>query len=219
MKRITAVITAVLLFATICATPALTGCNGTTVAQDIVNWTPALQSAVATIDSSMDMLLPTDAAIFAASTAGFDAGSDMVVTLAKSYLANPNATVLAQLQAAIVALQQQVNASILSAGRIVNPKTQQFVLNAINAVATVVLAMLALITSISSKTAVARMAQDSKIKLAQVEPYLDKVAATKIVAEHYKGNPDVPAYLSDGTFGAGSLAVSGAWVNLQQAGF
>jgi hypothetical protein len=73
------------------------------------------------------------------------------VAQAKAYLANPTASVLAQLQAAVVAFQQQVNASLLQAAKITNPNSQQQVLNAINAVATVVLAILALVQSISSK--------------------------------------------------------------------
>jgi hypothetical protein len=34
----------------------LMGCSGTSVAQNIVNWTPALQSAVATVDSTATLL-------------------------------------------------------------------------------------------------------------------------------------------------------------------
>src|ERR1035438_1130029 len=43
--------------------PFMTGCSGVTVAQDIVNWTPALQSAVATVDSTAALLAPADAPI------------------------------------------------------------------------------------------------------------------------------------------------------------
>ena len=186
MKRITASITAVMLWAVMLAAPFMaTGCNGVTVAQDIVNWTPALQSAVATVNSTAALLAPADAPIFIAATAGFDAASNLVAAQAKAYLANPNATVLAQLQAAIVAFQQQVNASLLQAARISDPLTQQHALNAINAVATVVMAILALVQSISSKVAVARMAQDSTIKLAMVRPYLDENKAVAMVAAHY----------------------------------
>jgi hypothetical protein len=119
---------------------------------------------------------------------GFDAASNLLVAQAKAYLANPTAPVLQQLQTAVVAFQQQVNAALLQAARISNPASQQQVLNAINAVATVVSAMLALVTSISCKTAVARMASQSTIKLAQVRPYLDEDKAAALVAVHY-GEP------------------------------
>jgi hypothetical protein len=164
------------------------GCSGTSVAQNIVNWTPTLQSAVATVDSTATLLAPADAPIFTAATVGFDAASNVLVAQAKAYLANPTAPVLQQLQTAVVAFQQQVNASLLQAARIINPASQQQVLNAINGVATIVSAMLALVTSISSKAAVARMAAQSTIKLAQVRPYMDEGKAAAMVAGHY-GEP------------------------------
>ena len=95
---------------------------------------------------------------------------------------------LQQLLAAVVAFQQQVNASLLSAARITNPASQTQVLNAINAVATVVTAILALVQSVSSKVQVAQMASQSTIKLAAVRPFLDENNAAKIVANHY-GEP------------------------------
>ena len=61
------------------------------MAQDIVNWTPALQSAVATVDSTSALLAPADAPVFAAATAGFDAAKTAGGSQAKAYLANPSA--------------------------------------------------------------------------------------------------------------------------------
>jgi hypothetical protein len=176
------------LIALLLPLPFVSGCSETSVAQNIVNWTPALESAVATVDSTAALLAPADAPVFAAATAGFDAASNLLVAQAKAYLANPSASVLAQLQAAVVIFQQQVNASLLSAAKITNPASQQSVLNAINAVGTVVLAMLALVQSVSSKVAVARMASQSTIKLATVRPYMDESKAVAMVASHY-GEP------------------------------
>jgi hypothetical protein len=176
------------LIALLLPLPFIGGCSATTVAQDIVNWTPALESAVATVDSTAALLLPADAPVFAAATVGFDAASNLLVAQARAYLANPNATVLAQLQAAVVAFQQQVNASLLSAAKIMNPASQTHGLNAINAVAIVVSAILALVQSVSSKVAVARMASQSTIKLAMVRPYMDESNAAVMVAGHY-GEP------------------------------
>jgi hypothetical protein len=168
--------------------PFLGGCSGKSVAQNIVNWTPALQSAVATVDSTAALLAPSDAPVFAAATAGFDAASTVLVAQAKAYLANPSASVLAQLQTAVVTFQQQVNASLLAAAKITNPSSQTHILAAINGVATVVMAMLALVSSISSKTAVQQMAAQSTIKLAAVQPYMDEGQAAAVVAGHY-GEP------------------------------
>jgi hypothetical protein len=166
----------------------LAGCSETTVAEDIVNWTPSLESAVATVDSTAALLVPADAAIFTAATAGFDAAANLLVAEAKAYLANPTASVLAELQTAVVTFQQQVNASLLSAAKITNPKSQAHVTAAINGVATIVTAILGLVTSISSKTAVAQMAAASTVKLAAVRPYMDENKAVAMVASHY-GEP------------------------------
>ena len=176
------------LIALLLPLPLAGGCSGATVAQQIVNWTPALQSAVAVVDSTASVLDPSAAPIFNAATAGFDAASNTLASEAKAYLSNPNATVLAQLQTAIVTFQQQVNASLLSAAKIVNPASQQKALADVNAVATVVNAMLALVESVSSKAAVARMAAAATIKLAAVKPYLNEGQAAEMVAAHY-GEP------------------------------
>lgn len=168
--------------------PFVGGCSGTTVAQDIVNWTPALESAVATLDSTAALLAPADAPIFTAATIGFDAASGVLVGQAKVYLANPSASALAQLQTQVVTFQQQVNTSLLQAAKIVDPSSQVHALAAIQGVATIVSAILALVESVSSKGAVAQMAADSTVKLAEVEPYLDEGRAAEIVAGHY-GEP------------------------------
>jgi hypothetical protein len=162
-----------------------TGCSGVSVAQDIVNWTPTLQSAVATVDSTAALLAPVDAPIFTAATIGFDAASNLLVTQAKAYLANPTASILAQIQTQIVTFQQQVNASLLQTAKIADPASQKHALSAIQAVATVVSAMLSLVESISTKAAVAQMAAHAAIKLAAVEPYLDQTQAAQVVAIHY----------------------------------
>jgi hypothetical protein len=176
------------LIALLLPLPFMQGCTVKTVAQNIVNWTPVLESAVAVVDSTASVLDPAAAPVFIAATVGFDAASNTLVAQAKAYLANPNATVLTQLQNAVVTFQQQVNASLLSAVRIVNTASQQKALADINAVATVVNAMLALVESVSSKAAVGRMVAASTIKLAAVEPYLNQSNAAAMVAAHY-GEP------------------------------
>jgi hypothetical protein len=176
------------LIALLLPLPFMSGCSGTTVAQDIVNWTPALQSAVATVDTAGALLAPKDAPVFSAATAGFDAASNLMTAQAKAYLANPSASTLQQMQIQIVTLQQQVNAALLQAARIVDPASQQHALAAIQAVGTVVSAILALVQSVSSKAAVAQMAAGATIKMNAVRPYLNETLAAGIVAGHY-GEP------------------------------
>ena len=166
--------------------PFSTGCSVVTVAQDIVNWTPALQSAVATVDSTAALLAPVDAPIFTAATIGFDVASNLLVAQARAYLANPSGSILAKIQSQIVTFQQQVNSSLLQAAKIGNTASQKHALSAIQAVSTVVSAMLALVQSNSSKSAIAQMAAHSAIKLATVEPYLDHTQAAQAVAAHYR---------------------------------
>jgi len=166
----------------------LTGCSAASVAQDIVNWTPSLESAIATVDSTASLLAPMDAPIFAAATTGFDAAANLLEVQAKAYLANPSASVLGQLQAQVVTFQQQVNSSLLAVVKIADSASQKHALQAIQAVATIVNAMLALVESVSSKAAVAHMGQAAQIKLAAIEPLLDRNQAAAMVAAHY----DVP---------------------------
>jgi len=163
----------------------LGGCTGKSVAQDIVNWTPMIQSAVAAVDSTAAVLDPLDAPIFMAATVGFDAASNLLISQAKAYLANPSANVLAQLQAQVVNFEQQVNASLLQAARIVNRISQQHALAAIQVVSTAVNAILALVASISDRTAVAHMAAQSSIKLAAVVNFMNEEKSAQIVAAHY----------------------------------
>ncbi|HEX8711845.1 MAG TPA: hypothetical protein VF730_08230 [Terracidiphilus sp.] len=163
----------------------VSGCSQATVAKNIVNWTPTLQSAVATVDATAAQLDPGDGPIFAGATIGFDTASNLLVAQAKAYLANPSASVLAQMQTQVVVFQQQVDAALLQAARIVNPASQQRALTSIQAVSTAVTAILALIQSISSKQAVAQMAAASAIKLAAVRLFVDDSAAASLVASHY----------------------------------
>jgi hypothetical protein len=173
------------LIALLLPLPLVGGCSGTAVAQDIVNWTPALESAVATVDSAASLLAPADAPIFVAATVGFDAASNLLVAQAKAYLANPTASVLAQLQTQVVTFQQQVNAALLAAAKITNTVSQQHALACIQGVATIVTAVFALVQSVSSKVALAQMTAESTIKLALVRPYMDEGKAAAIVANHY----------------------------------
>jgi hypothetical protein len=174
-----------MLIALVIPLPWMQGCTATSVAENIVNWTPPLQSAVATVDSTAALLAPADAPIFTAATIGFDAASNLLVAQAKAYLANPSASVLAQLQNQIVTFQQQVNTALLQAAKISNTNSQQHALAAIQGVGTIVVAILSLVQTISSKAQVAQMASESTVKLAAVEPYFDESRSANIVAEHY----------------------------------
>ncbi|MGB0065036.1 MAG: hypothetical protein WBP85_11375, partial [Terracidiphilus sp.] len=177
-----------MLIALLVQLPWVQGCSATRVAQDIVNWTPALESAVATVDSTAALLAPADAPVFTAATSSFDAASNLLVTQAKAYLANPSASALQELQTQVITFQQQVGAALLQAARIGDPNSQAHALSAIQAVATIVNTILSLVASISSKATVTKMSAATGVKLAMIRPYLDDERAAKIVAAHY-GEP------------------------------
>jgi hypothetical protein len=185
----------------------MAACAGTQVAQDIVNWTPALQGAVATVDSTAALLAPVDAPIFAAATVGFDAASNELVAQAKAYLATPNATLLARLQTAVVTFEQTANTALLQAVKISDPASQKHVLIAIQGVSTIVTAIMALVQSISSKTAVAQMARASTIKLAAVRTRTWDERSIASVAAHYQEPAFVAAMQL--SYGAGQLERAG----------
>lgn len=188
----------------------IAGCNGSAVAQDIVNWTPALETAVATAASVCPAIDPAAAPACMAASAAFKVFGDAAVLQAKAYLANPNATTLQVLQTAIVTLQQSVNANMLQAARIVDPASQQRVLALVNAVGTVAEAMLALVLSITAKTSAAKMAATAPLKISMVQPLMRKNEADTIqtVALHYQVSP------------ARAMAMTlSAEANLQAAGF
>ena len=176
------------LIALLMPLPFVGGCSATTVAQNIVNWTPALQSALTSMDSAGALLAPGDAKVFAAATVGFDAASNLLSAQAKAYLADPSASNLAQLQNQIVVLEQQVNTAMLQAARIMNPESQQHALATIQAVGTVVIAILALVQSVSSRAEVKQMAARSTVKIVDVRPYMNAEQAAGMMAAHY-GEP------------------------------
>jgi hypothetical protein len=177
-----------MLIALLIPLPWIQGCSAVSVAQNIVNWTPALQSAVATVDTTASLLAPADAPIFTAATVGFDVASNLLVAQAKAYLANPSASALQLLQTQVVTFQQQISSALLQSARIVDTNSQQQALAVIQAVATIVNSILALVASISSKAAVAHMSAQTGIKLAMLRPYLNNSRAAELVAAHY-GEP------------------------------
>lgn len=181
--------------------PWTTGCSTRSVAQEIVNWTPALQTAVATINSTAALLDPAASVLFTAATTGFDAASNLLVAQAKAYLTTPGSTTLQALQNQIVTFEQQVNTALLSAVKITNATSQKQAVNAINAVLTIVSAILALIASISSSAAKTRMAAQATVKLSAVEPYFSRDQAAHILA----AQEDLPLFAAQAQIATFSL--------------
>ena len=186
--------------------PFTTGCNTQSAAQQIVNWTPTIVSTANVVATSVALLDPQDASIVAASVSGFNAGANLISSLAAAYLTNPNQTTLQALETQVTTFQQNVNVAILRAARIVNPASQQKILMAIQAVAVGVDAVLAILVSI--KGATITPASATTIKIAQVEPLMDRQLTVRMIAAHYQ----------ESAFAA-SMRVDYATYALAQAGF
>jgi len=174
-----------MLIALLLPLPWMTGCTKADVAQQIVNWTPTLENAVATVDLTVASLVPADAAILSGITASFDAASTLLTAEAKAYLADPSASTLNKLQSGITAFTQSVNSALLAAAKIKNTSSQKSILAGLNAVATISTAILILVQSVSSKAELAEMAAASPVKLAATDTLRDDEAAAQLLAAHY----------------------------------
>jgi hypothetical protein len=176
------------------AVPFESGCSATTVAQDIVNWTPTIVSTAQTVASTVAILAPQDAVIIGTATAGFTVAADTLANQAKAYRANPGQTTLQALQTQVTTLQQSVNAAMLQAVKITNPQSQQQIIVAIQALSVGVNAVLALVASLKGNTVAASA---SAVKIAQIEPYLDRNLTVQMVAAHYADPRFVAVYQVD----------------------
>lgn len=156
----------------------------TTVAQEIVNWTPAVVQAVTTIDATAALLLPTEAPIFTAATAGIDAAGTLLSQYAKAYLANPTASALTDLQTAITTLEQNVNTALLQSAGIKDANSQRLALAALNGLGTIALTLLGLIQSISTKAQIQSMSNQVTVALAEVRPLMDAQKLNDAARQH-----------------------------------
>lgn len=185
---------------------AVTGCNGPSVAQQIVNWTPTIVSAANVVASSVAILDPQDQVIIASSVSMFDAGANLVSNGAAAYLANPGQTTLQALETQVTTFQGQVNTALLAAAKITNPANQQRIMLEIQAVSVGVNAILALLVGIKGSSVTPASA--SVVRIAQVMPLMDRNLTVKMVAEHYQESQTVA-----------SMRVSYAQYELTHAGF
>ena len=181
-QKIAATLTAVMLWAVMVASPLMDGCNGATVAQQIVNWMPTVISAAQTLDGVAATLDPAQAVIIIPAGIAFVAAANLLDSAAKTYLANPGATALGQLQAQALAFQANVTTALLNAARVVNPATQQKLLTYLNAAVTGISAVLALIMNIKGSTLTP--ASVTAPKLAMIIPLLNKGESVALIAQH-----------------------------------
>lgn len=183
-----------------------TGCSATTVAQDIVNWTPTIQSTAATVGQVVAGLDPAEAVIIEAAVTGFNAAAGLLSAQAQTYLNNPGLSTLQQLQAQALSFQQNANIALLQALKVSNPVSQQRLVGAIQALVTGLTAVLALISTIKGNT-LSRQTLVAPVHVAQLLPYLDRGQTVAMVSAHYQEST-----------AQASTDVDLAYLHLQQAG-
>ena len=83
-----------------------------------------------------------------------------------------------------MAFEQQINASLLAAARIIDPKSQQIVVAALGAVGAAINAVLALIAGIKGNT-LSAMGVKAPIKISQVRYLYNPAAVNMEIAVHY----------------------------------
>ena len=165
-------------------TPVMIGCTKTTIAQDIVAWTPTIISTSTTVASVVASIDPGSGIIISAAVAGFDMLAKLVAAQAQNYLDNPSTSVLLTLQNQVLTFQQQINSSILQAAKITNMQSQQRVLAAIEGLSTAVTAVIALIATVKGNT-LSTASLTAPVKIAQVISPQQIDVSTQMVAEHY----------------------------------
>jgi hypothetical protein len=174
------------------------GCNATTAAEDIVAWTPTVISTANTVGATVSLLAPQDAVIIAAAVAGFDAAAQLFSNQAQTYLKNPGASALQQLQAQVLAFQQNVNSALLQAAKIVDPASQQKIMVAIQGLATALTAVLGLISTIKGNTVSPAAITAPAIKTSEVLPLMNRDLVLKEIAAHYGESTEQAAIQLDG---------------------
>ena len=173
--------------------PFQVGCTGTQVAQNIVNWTPTIISAAQTIDATVATLDPAQAVLIIAAGTTFTAAANLLKAQAQTYLDNPTATALQQLQAQALAFQTNVSTALLNAVHITNSASQQKVTTYLNAAITGISAILALIATIKGST-VSPASVTANATVAAAMRLVDRHQAIALVAQHYGEPQFVAAY-------------------------
>lgn len=166
--------------ALIAATLLVTGCTPaqqqTTVqvVSRIDAYMPTVINAADTVAATVSMLLPADALLIQVSDTAFDTAAATLAALCKSYLANPSANVLAQIQTAIDTLQQQVSAATLKAVGIKDAQSQQLAIAALKGLLTAVSFVFGLISQTQTTAQLIQLRDENRIRLATIRPYLDE---------------------------------------------
>jgi hypothetical protein len=165
--------------ALICAVT-LTGCTPaqqqTTlqIVTEINTHIPEVVAGAQTVAATISALVPADAAVIGVADTAFTTGADLLQALTASYLKNPTASVLAQIQAAITTLEGQINTATLNATGIKNVALQNTVLAALKGLLTVVTVVFGLLAPTLTTAQLVQLREKNTIHLAKLRPYMDQ---------------------------------------------
>lgn len=170
------------------ATLLTTGCTpaqqqtATAVISKVYAYLPSVQNAADTVAATVEMLAPPDAALIQIGDTAFDALAVTLQALCKSYLANPSASVLAQIQTAINTLNSTVNTAILNATGIKDAESQKLALAALKGLLTVSSVLLAFVAPTETTAQLWELRQTHTIHLAKMRPYMDEQELARVAA-------------------------------------
>ena len=144
------------------------------VVTEINTHIPEVVDGAATVAATLAALVPADAAIIGVADAAFTAGAATLKALTAAYIANPSATVLAQIQNAIATLEGQINTATLNAVGIKDTRLQNTVLAALKGLLTIVTVVFGVIAPTLSTAQLHQLRESGTIHLAKVRPYMDQ---------------------------------------------
>ena len=135
---------------------------------------PEVVAGADTVAATIAALAPSEAALIAVGDVAFDTAAKTLQALCASYIASPNATVLAQIQAAINTLESNINTATLNAVGIKNTVNQQLAIAALKGLLTVVTIVFGLIMPTESISQLRALRNTGTIQLAKTRPYMDE---------------------------------------------
>lgn len=144
---------------------------------------PSVVAAADTVAAVVASLDPASALIIQPADVAFDTLAKTVQALLTSYIANPTASVLQQIQTAINTLESTVNTAVLAAAGIKNSSSQALALAALKGLLTVVTIVFALISQTETVAMLKQLRDTNTIHLALMRPYMDKVVLDQAAAD------------------------------------
>lgn len=135
---------------------------------------PTVIAAADTVAATVAVILPADGVIIGITDVAFDTAAKSIQALTASYIANPNASTLTQIQTAINTLESQVNTATLSVVGIKNQANQTLAVAALKGLLTTLSVVFGMVMPTESATMLDTLRSTDTIHLARMRPYMDE---------------------------------------------